>query len=83
VSAFHQTAADAARKHCSEARIMTAMVPAESRFGAVPIEVLDRNPAPNAVDGALERGVPAFGGVGMRVGGGMRIGANVPETCAQ
>jgi hypothetical protein len=23
---------------------MTAMVPAESRFGAVPIEVLDRNP---------------------------------------
>jgi hypothetical protein len=58
-------------------RIMTAMVPAESRFGAVPIEVLDRNPVPNAVASALDRGVPAFGGVGMRLGGGVRIGANV------
>ena len=45
--------------------------------GAIPVDVLYGNPVPHAVDGALERGVPAFGRVGVRHGRGQKIVATV------
>src|SRR5262245_41140158 len=68
---------DVTAKKRRKARVMIAMIPAERRLRAGPIEVLDRNPVPDAVDGTRERGVPAFGGVAMRLGRDVGIVADV------
>lgn len=54
-------------------RIATPVVPPERDFIKVAVSVLDREPVPNADDGALERGVEALGGVDVGRGGGVRI----------